>query len=81
VIEDAVEEDKSGCGVRRRLDSLVQKLLKLKPILDLYDGKEDADEVGNTFLNEETSFFDVMTEEEISEFSLFCGIEVFVEVD
>lgn len=51
VVEDAVEEDKSGCRVRRWFDCLLQNLLKFDPILDFDNGEEKTDEGRNALLN------------------------------
>lgn len=55
-------------------------MLKLCPVLDVHDGKQNADQGGNTFLDEQVGLLDVLRQKQVPELALFGGVEVFVQV-
>lgn len=78
MVEDRVDEDKGGSWIGSSLQGLVKKLLKFRPVLDGNYRKKVADQSGNSSLDKQMLFLDVLIEEEVSELSFFWFIEILI---
>ena len=81
VVEDGVEKHKGGCRIGSGLQSLVQQLLQLSPVLDVNNRKEQADQSGDSFLDEELLFLDVLIEQQPSKLNFLLWIQILVQID
>jgi hypothetical protein len=81
VVKETVEEDKGSCGLGGWSNGFIEKGLKLDPVFNFDDWKQNADENGDTFLHQQVRFLNVLGKQQIPEVFLFVRINVAIQID